>query len=160
MTAFQSRTEETRDDWQTPIELVRALGDFFLDPCANCAYPTRLAHFGFTKADDGLGMPWMGRVFVNPPYGSSARAWLRKLGEHDNGIALIPPRLGAKWFHDIVLSKATAIMFLRGRVAFISPATGQPVKGNNADSILVAYGRMNERTLAQSGLDGKIWNIR
>ena len=155
---FSSRTAGTRDDWQTPIELVRALGDFFLDPCANCNDPTRLAHFGFTKADDGLSKPWMGRVFVNPPYGRAARKWMQRLGEHGDGIALIPPRMGAKWFHDIVLSQATAILFLRGRVAFLM--NGQPVDDNIADSILVAYGRTNERMLALSGLDGKIWNIR
>lgn len=160
MSAFQGRTEATRDDWQTPIELVRKLGDFFLDPCANCANPVRLAHFGFTKSDDGLTKDWMGRVFLNPPYGGAARKWLAKLGQHGNGIALIPPRMGAQWFHDIVLRHATAILFLRGRVAFIDPTTGQPVKGNNADSILVAYGRDNARVLAHCDLDGKLWSIR
>ena len=103
---------------------------------------------------------WSGRVWLNPPYGSEARQWLRRLSEHGDGIALIPPRLGARWFHDIVLSSCDAILFLRGRVSFIDPSTGMAVKGNNADSILVAYGGRNVEALRASGLSGKLWVLR
>lgn len=154
---FASRTECTRDDWQTPLELVHALGRFDLDPCANCRAPTRVAAKGFTKDDDGLAQQWAGRVFLNPPYGTEPRVWLRKLAEHGNGIALIPPRVGARWFHREVFATADAILFLCGRLAFINPDTGKPVKGNNADSILVAYGQANVDALLTSGLEGEPW---
>jgi hypothetical protein len=56
-----------------------------------------------------------------------------------------------------VLNSAHAIFFLRGRLAFIDPSTSQPVKGNNADSILVAYGTNNVTALRNCGLPGKLW---
>ena len=155
--SFTTRTEATRDDWQTPIALVRALGSFDLDPCANCLDPTRLAARGFTLADNGLAQTWVGRVWLNPPYGSEARDWINRLVAHGNGIALIPPRLGAKWFHEAVLDTFDGIFFHKGRIAFLDPGTGLPVKGNNADSIFVAYGEENVAALAASGLPGKLW---
>lgn len=158
--SFKTRTEATRDDWQTPLELVRALGAFDLDPCANCQAPTRLATCGFTAADNGLEQPWHGRVWLNPPYGAEARRWIARLVAHGNGIALIPPRVGAKWFHETVLDTFDSILFLKGRIAFLDPATGFPVKGNNADSIFVAYGDENTAALAASGLPGKLWRAR
>jgi len=153
--SFTTRTETTRDDWQTPIEIVRALGEFDLDPCANCDDPIRLARVGFTS--NGLVTPWHGRVWLNPPYGTEARAWLARLSHHGNGIALIPPRVGAQWFHQVVFDTFDAILFHRGRIAFIDPSTGKPVAGNNADSIFVAYGQNNVEALRNSGLPGKLW---
>jgi hypothetical protein len=32
----------------------------------------------FTQADNGLALPWHGRVFVNPPYGREIRLWVQK----------------------------------------------------------------------------------
>lgn len=156
MGSFAGRTEATKDTWQTPLGLVQALGQFDLDPCADAQAPTRLAKTGFTVSDNGLVCEWFGRVFMNPPYGSSAKRWLKKLADHGNGIALIPPRVGSHWFHDLVFAKCDAIMFLRGRIAFIDPQTQQPVKGNNADSILVAFGPDNVEALRVSGLPGVV----
>ena len=155
--SFATRTEASRDDWQTPIALVSALGVFDLDPCANCSNPTRLARRGFTLVDDGLEREWIGRVWLNPPYGASARVWIARLAQHGNGIALIPPRLGAKWFHETVLATFDGILFHKGRIPFINPDTGKPVRGNNADSIFVAYGANNVDALSTSGLPGKLW---
>ena len=158
--SFTTRTESTRDDWQTPMSLVSALGPFDLDPCANCQNPTRLARRGFTLTDDGLAQTWSGRVWLNPPYGKMARVWVERLANHGNGIALIPPRLGSKWFHDVVLETFDGIFFHRGRIAFLDPNTGLPIKGNNADSVFVAYGQANVDALAKSGFPGKLWRSK
>lgn len=162
MMTFSSRTVATRDDWQTPAFILSALGDFDLDPCANIDNPTRCAAKGFTVNQNGLCRAWQGRVWLNPPYGGEAPAkiWLSKLARHGNGVALIPPRVGARWFHDVVLSTADAILFLKGRVSFIDPAAQQAVKGNNADSILIAYGSGNVAALAHCGLEGMLWKLR
>ena len=88
-TFFGTRTEATRDNWQTPIHIVSCVGKFDLDPAANVFNPTRLAAQGYTI--DGLTKPWTGRVWLNPPYGAECRDWLQRLAEHGNGIALIPP---------------------------------------------------------------------
>jgi len=162
MTIFSSRTAATRDDWQTPQAILSALGDFDLDPCADIDHPTRCAAKGFTMKQNGLARIWQGRVWLNPPYGGEAPAkiWLSKLARHGDGIALVPPRVGARWFHDIVLSTADAILFLKGRVSFIDPEAQQAVKGNNADSILIAYGGSNVAALARCGLEGMLWKLR
>jgi hypothetical protein len=111
--------------------------------------------------EDGLSRPWDGRVWLNPPYGGAAPAkvWLRRLAEHGDGVALIPPRVGARWFHDIVLSTAHAILFLKGRVSFVDPTLNQAVTGNNADSVLIAYGLGNVTAFEQCGLGGRLWRL-
>lgn len=38
--------------------------------------------------------------------------------------------------------------------------SGKAVKGNNADSILVAYGAENVVALENCGLPGKLWKLR
>jgi hypothetical protein len=145
----------SRSDWRTPPNITMALGTFDLDPCADKSFP--LAHAVRAYTSFGLSNEWFGRVWLNPPYGSDAKTWLKKLGDHGNGIALVPPRIGAKWFHDIVLEKATAILFLRGRIAFIHHETLKAVPGNDSDSCLIAYGDDNVQALYQSKLAGKIW---
>lgn len=153
---FNSRTKGTRDDWQTPEYVVKALGDFDLDPCANISNPTRLAKKGFTILDDGLKQAWQGRVWLNPPYGNQAKVWLDRLAAHKNGIALIPPRVGAQWFHNKVFTAADAILFIKGRISFLDLEM-QPADGNNADSILIAYGVNNVQSLRDCGIEGILW---
>ncbi len=148
ITNFQTRTSKTKDDWQTPLHIVESLGVFDLDPCANSFDRNRCAMRGYVFSDDGLMQSWSGRVWLNPPYGKAAKLWLKKLANHGNGIALIPPRMGAIWFHDIVLESADAILFIKRRIPFI-----------NADSCLVAFGADNVSALYSSGIDGSIWRI-
>ncbi|MDQ4421225.1 DNA N-6-adenine-methyltransferase [Sphingobium sp. DEHP117] len=161
MTSFFSRTAATRDDWQTPRHIISALGHFDLDPCANNDDPTRCGSTGFTIEQDGLSREWHGRVWLNPPYGGAtpAKVWLMKLARHGNGVALVPPRVGARWFHDVVLSTAHAILFLKGRVSFIDPVAQRPARGNNADSILIAYGLENVVAFEKCGLEGRLWRL-
>ncbi len=54
-----------KDEWLTPPELLRALGDFDLDPCSpvNRPWPTAARHL--TWQDNGLLAEWKGRVWCN-----------------------------------------------------------------------------------------------
>jgi phage N-6-adenine-methyltransferase len=155
---FNSRGAITRDDWETPKSILDALGLFDLDPAASRKYPTRCAKVGY--CENGLSREWRGRVWLNPPYGTQALLWLKRLAEHGNGIALIIPRLGSKWFHEIVLAHCAGILFVKGRIAFIHPETRKPVAGNVADSILVAFGGANVNILIASSIDGIVWDMR
>lgn len=106
--------------------------------------------------EDGLAEPWFGRVWLNPPYGENAR-WLSRLADHGNGISLVASRTEVmEWFVPFVWKRATAILFIYGRLFFMQ-ADGRRAKGNAGHgSVLVAYGNTNAQALATSGIEGKL----
>lgn len=157
MPSFHSRTQSTRDDWQTPLHVLEALGTFDLDPCANVNDPLRCAERAYI--DGGLENEWFGRVFLNPPYGGATAKWMLRLADHGDGIALIAPRMGAAWFHRIVLQRATGLYFLQGRLAFIDPRTGLAARESNIDNVLIAYGDECAKILESTTLPGKFWRL-
>lgn len=134
--------EWSSDHWSTPPRLVSALelefGEFDLDPC--CTTLSAKAKRYYTPEDDGLALPWFGRVFLNPPY-SEIAPWLRKaLDELASGVvlvtALLPACTDTRWFHDLVLPRAE-IRFLHGRVEFIGPR--DKIARPKTPSILAIY---------------------
>ena len=129
-----------KDEWLTPPDLVQLLGPFDLDPCAPVRRPWDTAAKHYTVLDDGLLQPWRGRVWMNPPYGPETGKWLAKLARHGDGVALIFARTETKMFHEHVWPRASALLFLRGRLSFYN-VDGTPGKGSaGAPSVLVAYG--------------------
>lgn len=77
------------NSWLTPPEIIAALGTFDLDPCACVGQPWSTAETHLYPRDDGLSAPWVGRVWLNPPYGPATARWLQRLARHGDGIALI-----------------------------------------------------------------------
>ena len=76
------------DEWLTPPEILGALGNFDLDPCSPIIRPWDTAARHYSIEDNGLQQPWVGRVWLNPPYGRETGVWLQRLADHGNGIAL------------------------------------------------------------------------
>lgn len=110
----------------------------------------------YTVHDDGLTKPWRGRVWMNPPYGNNTTRWMQRLAEHGNGIALIFARTETATFFPWVWEHATALLFLKGRLAFHF-SDGSPSKTPaGAPSVLIAYGAKNALTLQTCGLHGKL----
>jgi hypothetical protein len=143
-----------KDEWLTPPEIIKALGPFDLDPCAPIMRPWDTAKKHYTKEDDGLYLPWEGRVWCNPPYGSETGRWLNKLAEHGNGIALIFARTETKMFFEHVWDKAEGVLFIEGRLFFYN-SDGTKAKANaGAPSCLVAYGRKNAECLFNCDIKG------
>lgn len=127
--------------WLTPRWILDALGEFGLDPCCPPEMPWRTAKRMIHWPEDGLAVPWEGRVWLNPPYGRNIEKWLDKMVEHWNGVALIFARTDTKWFQEYVFGCASALFFLNKRVRFCCPdgsLGGSPA----ASSVLVAYGDM------------------
>lgn len=152
-----SRQRETR--WLTPRPLVESLGMFDLDPCGAPGHVLARQTFQIDEGEDGLDLPWHGRVWLNPPYGKEAEAFLKKLADHGRGTALIFARTETRSFHEHVWGRATALLFLKGRVTFLD-ASGAPAKANSgAPSVLVAYGDSDAQSLNDSGLDGMFIRI-
>jgi len=144
------------DEWLTPPEIIRALGPFDLDPCAPIGRPWDTAKKHFTKEDDGLAIPWHGRVWCNPPYGKEARAWLDKLADHGNGIALVFARTETEMFFSQVWNRADSILFIEGRLYFYNVLGVQASANSGAPSCLVAYGEANTEALRRCGIGGKL----
>lgn len=115
----------TSDDWHTPPEVVAKVveefGAFDLDPC--CRDTTAKAPLFYTKADDGLSLPWFGRVWLNPPY-SDPGPWLKKAadsvesGDCELVVALLPASTDTRWFHNHILDRGAEVRFIKGRIRF------------------------------------------
>ena len=153
------------DEWLTPPDLIAALGHFDLDPCAPIDRPWPTAERHYTIEDDGLRQKWSGRVWCNPPY-AHVWKWLARLADHGTGTALIFVRTETVGFHAQVWERATALLFLKGRLHF-HYRDGERASANaGAPSVLVAYGEDDSRVLSsvpvpghyvrlQSGVDTK-----
>lgn len=141
--------------WLTPPWLLGQLGAFDLDPCAAPSprpWPTAARHIELPL--DGLDLPWCGRVWLNPPYGAATGLWLQRMAEHGQGTALIFARTETDAWHRWVWPRASAILFLKGRIGFHLP-DGQPGPDNcGAPSALVAYGVEDATILAGCGIPG------
>ncbi len=154
MSSHQSAVS-IKDEWLTPPHILHALGHFDLDPCAPVIRPWNTADNHFTIEDDGLQQKWFGRVWCNPPYGRETPKWLNKLADHGNGIALIFARTETKMFFDHIWPKASALLFLEGRIFFHHVNGVRANGGGGAPSVLVAYGERNAWALKNSGLAGQ-----
>lgn len=148
-------------EWYTPIEIIRSLGEFDLDP-ASSPEAFRLnqsANRIYTMAENGLAQPWEGRIWLNPPYSNPLlQDFLKKMAEHNRGIALIFSKIEAKWFHDIVFEYAAAIKFLYNRVQFFKPDGTKGTQPRNG-SMLVAYGYEDAVILSENTIQGKFINL-
>jgi len=133
---------DNEEEWLTPQGLIRALGEFDLDPCtqpeSRRVYSTAKKHYSLEENGNGLILDWVGRVWLNPPYGRKTFLWLEKLAEHKSGIALIFARTETKGFHAQVFQKANAIFFFEGRLTF-ARKDGSVDQPANAPSCLVSY---------------------
>ena len=154
---YASRPNAGTHVWLTPPEILAALGPFDLDPCAAPEprpWPTAAQHIGLP--DDGLAANWRGRVWCNPPFGAQTGAWLARMAQHGDGIALCFARTDTAMFQRWVWPYASAVMFLAGRPHFHRP-DGTRASGNSGGPIcLVAYGPGNAAALRNSGLRGAI----
>ena len=154
MGSHQSARAKTTT-WLTPPELIEALGPFDLDPCAAPSprpWPTAKRHIELPE--DGLTADWTGHVWLNPPYSFEAWRWLDRLADHGDGIGLIFARTETAGFVAQVWQRATAVLFLHGRLHFHYPDGERAPANSGAPSCLVAYGRRAADRLRDSDLAG------
>jgi hypothetical protein len=141
------------NEWYTPPHIFEALGlEFDLDPCApEGGVPWIPAKAHYSKVDHGLMMPWHGRVWLNPPYGTETWDWLERLAMHGDGIALIFARTETQRFHEIAPS-ADAICLIRGRLSFVAGERQGAGHNAAAPSVLLAWGQDCADALRRSDL--------
>lgn len=156
------------DGWTTPPWVLEKLygvigGLFDLDPCA----PTRTGRGGvqarirFTEEDDGLVLPWFGKVFLNPPYSRVMIRWIAKAhqeveaGRADMVVCLVPARTDTAWFHRHVAGHAD-VWLLKGRLAFgdgtlAAPFPSALIIWNASPNVREAMGQAFEAAHMASG---------
>jgi phage N-6-adenine-methyltransferase len=132
------------DDRGTDPDFVAALevrfGEFDLDVAAS-PHNAKAPDF-YTRADDGLGRSWYGRVWCNPPY-SDCGAWVRKAwsewrSSRPELIAMLLPanRVEQGWWQEHVEpyrdrpGSPLRVEFLRGRMRFERPDWTPGPKGD------------------------------
>ena len=146
------------DEWYTPKWIIDTLGPFDLDPCSPVVRPYDTATVHLTKEQDGLKTPWGKtedvRVWLNPPYSRPlVEQFIRKMAEHNNGIALLVNRQDNVMWQEVIFPTASSMIFMRHRVKFIHPEgkKSSPFTG----SCLVAWGEQNDIILRNCGIEGK-----
>lgn len=140
-------------EWYTPPEIFKALDMVFdLDPCSpgeGKSFVPAKRHY--TIVDDGLASPWEGTCWVNPPYGSETRHWMKKLAEHGDGMALVFARTDVRWFQFYGV-QADLICFVSQRVRFYQGSTTSQGGTPGAGSMILAYGAKAAEALRASNL--------
>lgn len=131
------------DEWYTPPTLVQALGKFDLDPCAG-----PMNHAKTNYREDGLGKPWKGRVWCNPPF-SDPEPWIRRMESHGNGILLVSANVKTAWLR-AALKKTGGVMIPNKQPNFARP--GLKPSGIWTGVVLLAYGSKNVAALRESKL--------
>lgn len=153
--AGHESTKNITDVWLTPPSIIKSLGNFDLDPCSPLNRPWDTAKKHYTIEDNGLKQDWIGRVWLNPPYGNELIKWMHKMSTHLNGCSLIFARTETKAFQDYVFPFASSILFIKGRITFLDK-NGIPAKSNGgAPSVLIGYGEDNVQAIHESGIEGK-----
>jgi hypothetical protein len=117
----------------------------------------------FTVEDDGLMQNWAGRVWMNPPYGPETTKWMARMAHHADGVALIFARTETAMFFEHVWPKASALLFIEGRL-FFHDASGERAKHNSGGpSVLIAYDEpgkcANLVSLATCGIKGQFLDL-
>jgi phage N-6-adenine-methyltransferase len=114
---FSSKT----DLWATPqafFDKYNEIYSFETDVCASTENAKCLTFY--TKEQDGLKQKWIGKCWMNPPYGREIKAWVKKAYESSlegaTVVCLLPARTDTAWWHDYCVKGN--IEFIRGRLKF------------------------------------------
>lgn len=118
-------------EYETPQSLFDTLdAEFGFNLDAAASIDNHKVPYYFTKGNNALGMPWLGIVWCNPPYGREIGAFVEK--GHDESVAwdstvvmLLPARTDTRWWHDYVM-RASEIRFIKGRLKFVGEKNSAP----------------------------------
>ncbi len=127
--------EFSDDDWLTPRHLLQQFGRFDLDPATPLTRPWDTATKHYNVNDNGLVLPWFGRVWLNPP------------------------RTETKWFFNGVWDIADAVFFPKARFKFFRP-DGETGQTGKIGSVIAAYSEEDARFLYSTNTEGKFICLR
>jgi hypothetical protein len=121
-------------EWYTPEHIIvkahQMLGGIDLDPASSDAANEMVqAAEYYTEHNNGLALPWRGRVWMNPPYGDVVGQWVNKLlleyedGNITEALALLPARPDTAWFAPLFQYPRC---WVRGRLRFVGADNSAP----------------------------------
>ena len=154
-------------EWFTPPEYIEAArrmmgGGIDLDP-ASCAIAneTVQATKFYTAADDGLTLPWVGRVWLNPPFSQPLVAeFVDRLLEHlDSGevtaACCLTNNCSDAKFGQKLLIRQEPVFFPAGRIKFQKPE-GASANGSLQGQMLTTFGDVDP---ARANLPPGVWRL-
>ncbi len=148
-TVYNSRTEDSQDDWETPDDFFAVLKEEFRfkwDMAADRNNSKMGASYlgpGSTYNEDSLSCEWdefanLGEwVWLNPEF-TRAKEWILKAYDesrnHGIGVVmLLPASLTTTWFFELVRPYVSEIRIVKNRLAFSGKS------GNNTGSVIVLF---------------------
>lgn len=151
------------NSWYTPHNIInsvkKVLGSIDIDPASNDFANTWIqAATYYTEETNGLDKPWIGKVWLNPPYGrigitSSTEIWINKFIEEYNagnmteGIAIFNAMVDKKWLWRTV-DKFPFFIMSKGHFSFI-PGHDNKSSHNIYASIFVYLGPNEDDFIAE-----------
>jgi ParB family chromosome partitioning protein len=156
------------NEWYTPKEYIAAatvvLGQIDLDPASSAEANAIVgAKTFYTLADEGTEQPWLGRVWLNPPYAQpEIQKFATKLADsvraHDvsAAIVLVNNATETEWFRTIA-DVARGCCFPEGRVKFWSPDrdSATPLQGQAVFYVGNNFGLFHH----QFSSFGTVWEV-
>lgn len=101
-------------EYYTPVEIINAarltMGGIDFDPASSAVANQRVRATRFyTEADDGLSLPWNGRVWMNHPFGRKQNPlWIDKLvraftaGDVEQACCITFAATSERWFQPLL----------------------------------------------------------
>lgn len=156
------------DEWYTPESIIESarivMGGIDLDPasCPKANEVVRASHY-YSERVSGLDRcnPWLGRVWMNPPYGSLGPSFTERLieevleGNVTDAIALFNSNsMTSLWFDD-VYKHSPVMVVTRGRLNF-TPGHKVQASGNSPSTgnVIVYFGRRSDVFVAEFSKHG------
>ena len=130
--------ESTRDGWCTPSWLTDLLPEVDLDPCSNSRSTVRArVSCSLERGEDGLKVPWLGLVFVNPPY-SDVMPWAEKACWGNSAYCgfLVNVDSSTSWWRKLQERCPIGLFFSR-RIQFVPPPGVQASTNSKAQALLM-----------------------
>lgn len=141
---YGSRTETSKDDWETPPYFFRLLDKVFnFEVDLTASNSNHLCEEYYTKKNSGFYANLKNKtIFCNPPY-DNINNWVKKCYEEGQKkdtiiVMLIPARTDTKYFHKYCM-RAYEIRLVKGRINFLIDGKKPKRGGNNHPSCIVIF---------------------
>lgn len=101
----------------TPKKLLKLLGRFDRNVFSSNPSIYNIAPVNYTP-EESLSSSWSGRIWCHPSLAKIDKYLNRFSKERPSGLAIVPCKTSAEWFHKLVLRRAKLLFLLKNQVQF------------------------------------------